>query len=86
MQPDAGTVLWIAGGLGTAVGLMAVWAWNHTHKRIDEAWKAIDEKASAREVDRQRDHIAGIYEKISALEVSNARIEGILMQIRERIK
>ena len=86
MTPDPGTVLWIAGGLGTALSLIALWAWNHTHKRIDDAWKAIDEKASNAELTRQRDTVADIYNKLGRMEVAVGRIESTMASILERLK
>ena len=63
-MPDAATVLWIAGGLAGALSLVAVWAWNHTHKRIDDVNGSLKEKAENTELTRVRDTQNLIFEQI----------------------
>ncbi len=60
---EARIILWVAGGMGTALTLIATWAWSHTHKRIDDAWKEIDEKADNEELIRARDSLVSIFEQ-----------------------
>ena len=63
-MPDPATVLWIAGGLAGALSLVAVWAWNHTHKRIDDVTDDLDKKAENVELTRVRDTQNQIFEQI----------------------
>ena len=86
MTPDPGTVLWIAGGLGSVLMVVCLWAWNHTHARIDKAWDAIDEKASNAELIRQRDTVVAVFDRLGKMEVAVARIESTLASIDGRMK
>lgn len=63
--------------MGSVLILLATWAWNHTHKRIDdtttssnkrfdEVWKTMDEKAPLAELTRARDTQVEIFEQIRA--------------------
>lgn len=85
-MPDASTVVWIAGGMGVALTGLGTWAWGHTHKRIDDAWKAIDDKADDEELTRQRDNTAEVFDRLGQVEVSCARIEATLAGIKDRMK
>ena len=46
---------------------IGTWAWSHTHKRIDNVDGKIEGKADSEEVDRHRDHISRLFEKIEEL-------------------
>lgn len=50
-------------GVLAALGWLARWAWGHTHKRIDDAWSAIDQKAPNEELTRVRNTQTAIFEK-----------------------
>jgi len=67
-QPDdVGLAAKIMGGLGAALAAIGTWAWAHTHARIKDVDMKADTKASAEEVDRHRDHISKLFDKISEL-------------------
>src|SRR3990167_16968 len=67
-QPeDIGIAAKIMAGLGAALAALGTWAWAWTHRRIESVDKKADSKASAEEVDRHRDHIAKLFDKISEL-------------------
>lgn len=57
----------VTAGLGAALTALATWAWAHTHKRVDAVDAKIDGKASTVEVDRHRDHIAKLFDKVQEL-------------------
>lgn len=57
-------LVWIVSGLGASLSLIAVWAWNHTHKRIDDAWEALDEKAPNEELTRVRNTQVEIFTQL----------------------
>lgn len=70
-----------------ALGWLIRWAWTHTHKRIDDAWTAIDHKASNDELLRVRDTQITIFDQLrqhdsedrkrfEGLQVGMGRIEG----------
>ena len=69
----------IIGVLVAVIGALTGWAWTSTHKRIDKMEERTEDKASNSEVNRQRDHIALLFEKISELgdktEVRFSRVE-----------
>ena len=48
-----------------SLGWLIRWAWGHTHKRIDDAWEAIDGKAPNMELARVRDTQKDIFETFS---------------------
>ena len=67
-QPeDVGLAAKIMAGMGAALAALGTWAWAHTHKRIEQVDKKAESKASAEEVDRHRDHIAKLFDKIGEL-------------------
>lgn len=61
---DADTVLWIAGGLASSLTLIAMWAWSHTHKRIDDVSDGLKGKAENSELTRVRDTQSDIFQQI----------------------
>lgn len=61
---DVQTALYFAGAAGSALGLVGLWAWNHTHKRIDDAWEHLDNKAQNDELDRVRDTQQKMFEQM----------------------
>lgn len=63
-MPDSATVVWIAGGLGGALSIVAMWAWNHTHKRIDDVSDGLKGKAENSELTRVRDTQSDIFDQI----------------------
>lgn len=96
-MPDPATVLWIASGLGGALTLVAVWAWYHTHKRIDDAWREIDGKADNVELTRTRDAQQLIFEQIREHDGEDrnrhvelvskiSRLEGILDLVLQELR
>lgn len=67
-QPDEmGLAAKIMAGLGAALAALGTWAWAHTHSRIKDVEMKADSKASIEEVDRHRDHIAKLFDKIAEL-------------------
>ena len=67
-QPD--DVGWMAKALaamGVALTGLATWAWQHTHSRIKDVDMKTDGKASTEEVERHRDHITKLFDKIEEL-------------------
>ena len=67
-NPDAqGWMAKALAGMGVALTALATWAWNHTHKRIDNVDTKADAKADNAEVDRHRDHIAKLFDKLEEL-------------------
>ena len=76
---DNNLVTKILGGIAAGLGALATWGWAHTHKRIDKMEERTEEKASNSEVNRQRDNISLLFEKISELgdktEVRFSRVE-----------
>ena len=67
-QPDdVGLAAKIMGGLGAALAALGTWAWAHTHSRIKDVDMKADTKASSEEVDRHRDHIGKLFDKVQEL-------------------
>ena len=67
-QPDdVGLAAKIMAGMGAALAALGTWAWTHTHRRIDKVDTKADGKAGLDEVDRHRDHIAKLFDKIGDL-------------------
>ena len=75
-EPDVGLINKILGLLGAALGTLSLWAWNTTHKRIDEKVdkQTYDERGASnaekfvyinKEMDLQRGHVAKIFDDIS---------------------
>lgn len=86
MTPEAVAALAVAGVLA-ALGWLIKWAWAHTHKRIDDAWAALDQKAPNDELLRVRDTQITIFDhlrqhdsedrkRFEGLQVGMGRIEG----------
>lgn len=70
-----------------ALGWLVRWAWTSTHKRIDDAWTAIDRKAPNDELLRVRDTQITIFDhlrqhdsedrkRFEGLQIGMGRIEG----------
>lgn len=86
----------IIGGLGAALSVVSLWAWNHTHKRIDEK---VDKETYAdrgianaekfiainKEMDLQRGHVAKIFDDISEFKKdTNHQFSCLTKQIDEK--
>lgn len=95
---DAQSGAWAMGGLVALGGMsfLSRWAWTHTQKRIDEAWLAIDKKATNEELIRVRNTLVDIFKELKqhdkedqarhqALVVKFARMEATLEAILHRV-
>ena len=93
---DVGLMGKILGGLGAALSAVSLWAWNHTHKRIDEK---VDKETYAdrgnannerfahltKEIEMQRGHVAKIFDNLSVLERNtNHQFSCLTKQIDEK--
>ena len=76
------TILYIAGGLGAGLAFFGGWAWNHTHKRIDDCTayvgrevdnlsEQIEKKADNIELTRARDTQVSIFEQFRQHELED---------------
>jgi hypothetical protein len=61
---DPGLWKWMTGGLATAASGLAAYVWNDSRKKLDEKADKEDLAKADKEIDRQREHIAKIYEKL----------------------
>lgn len=64
---DPGILAKVTVGLGAALTALGTWAWHHTHARIKDTETKMDSKASSDEVDRHRDHISKLFDKVQEL-------------------
>lgn len=75
----------LIGGLGAALAALGTWAWKHTHERLDVVDKKYDSKANKEDVERHRDYIARLFEKIEELgNKTEVRFAAVERQNHER--
>ena len=79
---DSDGIVWkLLSAAVAALSAVVTWAWVHTHGRIEKVDKKSDDKADRAEVDRHRDHISKLFDKISDMD---RRTEQRFMEV-ERI-
>lgn len=68
VDPDSGWMGKALMGMVAALTAVVSWAWSHTHSRIKDLDMKTDRKADAVEVERHRESIAKLFDKLDELD------------------